>query len=119
MIKAMAQHIKALVLLLALVSVPIGTGVSMELHGLMDDHVAGASVGEGSSDVLCCSIELSNSVCNALCAIVDDQMTVIVQSWASSQKSMSSLALQPIDEPDPSRRPPRSHSFRGGTPLLA
>lgn len=106
-------------LLLAMFAVPISVGASMELHGLMDEHVAGFSVEEGTSDVPCCSIELSNSACNALCAIVGDQTTVKVQSPASSQKLISSRVLQPGDEPDPSQRPPRSHLVWGGAQLSA
>lgn len=120
MIKVMVQNIQALSLLLFLVALPISTSASMELHGLMVEHTATAVADDGSDmpDATCCTVELGSSVCNALCAVVDDKETVTVKSWAGPRTLIARHATRSGVKPDPSRRPPRIHPVRGGMPFF-
>jgi len=121
MFKAMAQHINAFALILLLAAVPISTDASMELHSVMNDHGFSTDAEDGTTmpDASCCSVEIGNSMCSALCAIVDDKEVVVLQSWTNSQISMSSRALSNGVEPDLSLRPPRSHPIWGVSPHYA
>ena len=118
MINLVVRNIRALLMLVLLVSVPIGTAAGMELHSLMNKHMIESDFREAADlpDVPCCSVELGSSTCTALCAVVNDQESISLQNWNGFQARIGVALLGSGIEPDPSRRPPRLHLFWGGMP---